>query len=430
MRAIHLFYFSVFFITWPSFALINITQMGFGLQISQLITICIAGLAAISVLSKELIPKNILNKSSLLLLLFLMYSMLSIILSAKISVNEFFGERAWLRSIKQVMNLLLSSCFFFLPQLVLKTAKQLKFSVDLYIYSVLFSCFWGGYQLISFYINIPYFDGLHNNISTPQGYEQIYNGTKRVSALSGEPAMFGLQLITALGLLAPFVLKVRKKLKYFPVLVASVIVLMCLLTTSFAAIFGLLLVAVFVFWDELKRNKKSVIKLSLFALFVVPITYPFVEQFFISRLLASLAGESYSSLIRAQMAVISFDIFLENILFGVGIGNFGFFAPEVYANSTFTLMPLVFDKYWEPMGILPRLIAEFGLVGTSIFGCFVYSLLKDCMKTNEVGVALKISFMCTFLVMLVAIPSFSWLNLWFVAGVIQANRNMVNANAA
>ncbi|MFK5986666.1 MAG: O-antigen ligase family protein [Pseudomonadota bacterium] len=370
---------------------------------------------------------------NILFFIFVIYALCTVFLSASIPASGLgLGETPWVRSIKQSVYLPLVFVALILVQFVVRDLSQLEKCMRSYIYSLLILCVFGCYQFVSFTFGLPYPDFLHNNISIPAGYQQYYGDVKRVSSLSGEPAMFGFLLVGVLGYMLPFVLNgiyiIYNNIVTFIVFI--VIFITAIFTTSFSTYLALFLLFIFIFMELLVTRKYYLFLIIAVLMFVILSLIMLSDNIFTHRLNESLSGESYSTNIRVQMALTAIFIFIDHPLFGVGIGNYGFYVNE-YSD-------VMVDKFWEPMGMLFKLLAELGVVGIVLFILplllVLLRVVKKCdfkSKTNHIDLNIKglvYGMLITLLVSLFTIPSISWLNIWLFIGFLFSVDRMSNKN--
>lgn len=111
---------------------------------------------------------------------------------------------------------------------------------------------------------------------------------------------------------------------------------------------------------------------------------------------------------RAIQYILSWDIFIENPLTGIGIKNFADYADFPYPLHTEYMVQL----------------AEGGLLGTSLYICFIYGLVKSCAVTIKES-SFSVGIICLSGVLYILFINFtSWtfepIEYWVVYGIILA----------
>lgn len=418
-----LFKLYVFFIPFASLALLSFPSKGFSVQYSHALLMVMVIILAMAVCVRPRIDRFLLSVPNTLYWVLLVYSFFSIFLSYNLPVTGMgLGEQAWVRSIKQFLYVPLVIMSFMMLQVAVKGLSSIKAVMRVYIYSITVICIFGFYQFLAFSYELPYPVLLHNNLSVPQGYAQYYGEVKRVSSLSGEPAMLGFLLAGVIGYMIPFVLRKQKvvlnvQITYF---IFIMVIITSILTTSFSTYIALVLLMGMVV-VELVLSKRYVFSFNIFvALMTFSLVLLITDNIFSHRLNASISGESYSTYIRSEMALTAIRIFIDHPIFGVGIGNYGFYVNEYSGLNV--------DKFWEPMGLLFKLLSELGVFGLALFVIpiiMVFKSLRFKFKRGMIGgqdmLVLKgvvYGLLTTLLVSFFTIPSISWLNIWLFLGML------------
>jgi hypothetical protein len=200
-----------------------------------------------------------------------------------------------------------------------RTTQELQRSIQVYLYASLFVCCWGLFELLSFYLNIPYPGFLFNQISAGQGNTLVLEGRPRISSVALEPSILSQQLLTVIPLLfwpiwdkRQYLQKPNIKILLFLIVV---VLLLCVSATAFiglAAFCGLV-----IFQLSLRKKWSSkFIYLLLFggvaAIFATPVL--------INKILSKVGAFSGAERILAITA--GWDYFSQYPVLGIGWGVF------------------------------------------------------------------------------------------------------------
>jgi len=114
-------------------------------------------------------------------------------------------------------------------------------------------------------------------------------------------------------------------------------------------------------------NKRNLILLVLILL-IGGILILSVGRVFLLRVKAVLSPDYYGRVERIRNAEVALELFKNNPFWGVGIGGFSVFAPEIEG---------VKERFKYPHNILLEVVCELGLLGLFFFGALVILTLKQ-----------------------------------------------------
>lgn len=190
----------------------------------------------------------------------------------------------------------------------------------------------------------------------------------RAISLFPDPHTFALYL----GILIPFTIGFffynNKKNKKFYIFQITVMFLAFLFTFSRGGYFGFLVSFLFIFgfsfwYFKIKLNKKSLTAIFLGFLILILI---FSNSVFGERLLSSFSLSDISNTGRIQIWKTSASVFLQNLVFGAGLGNLPiFFDPVASVKSPINAHNTYLD-----------ILSEVGLVGFFFFAMFLLYSFK------------------------------------------------------
>jgi O-antigen ligase len=296
------------------------------------------------------------------------------------------------------------------------------------------------------------FLGIDNIIENFRGFITIgYKGYgDRLHSICGEPSWFGVYLTFGLPwILSCFIERIRLKyfVLYFFIFLFSyftfsrtVYIIFVIQTFVFSLIIG--------FYD---KNYKKMLK--YFIVFCIPSILLFLNTAITSiintqnktaniintqnktaniintqnktaNIINTQNKSSASNITRIGMQTAAVKIGLDNPVFGVGLGQFGFNFPKYlpeWALDSYEIKSYLDpnDKFFPPShGLFPRLIAETGFVGflIYIFMCFLFLIeilknYKNNFKPFNFVILLSI---LSFFLLGFSYDSFRFLGYWFI----------------
>jgi hypothetical protein len=176
-------------------------------------------------------------------------------------------------------------------------------------------CF-GFYQMLTFYMNVPWPDDfINSNKGIGQAYEQSFAGLNRMSATFQEPSIMSMHFLSVFGVLGLGLQNWRLAL---PILLALII------STSSLAYFGLaVLLTLWILLEFPSHGARMLWPISLVMLLIL-LGWA-VDNFFLDgqiiefMVVKKFEGESGMSRLNADL--LALDAFLDTYGFGVGIGS-------------------------------------------------------------------------------------------------------------
>jgi hypothetical protein len=221
--------------------------------------------------------------------------------------------------VTQLMYLLLGCVLAYYFAVVNRSAEDLTRTIRIYLYSTWFLCFWALLELALFYLPGEYPAFLFNQNSMSSQGTLTLNGFPRITSVSLEPSIMSQQLFTALPLVFWAWWGKDNYLRMFELRVLlALIVVVCLMSTSSTAVFGIAFFALMVVakWLLSKKIRVSAALLLLvaFAGFVI-VTPIIIGQ--IQEKLFSYSGEERLMAIR-----YGWEYFSQYPILGIGWGVF------------------------------------------------------------------------------------------------------------
>jgi len=424
-----------------------------------------------------LIPYVIKNgkfvKESIPLFLFLVVAIITTVLSFFQVIPAYKGIGNISSMVEAVITLVIGICFYLVASSYMKDEEQAALTLKILNWSGLFMLLWAGMQAIAWHGFGGYpqwmFD-LQGLVSKRVLYRQRING------LALEPSWFAHQLnMIYLPLWLSATIKgftVHKKRLGFLTFENLLLVMgigALLLTLSrvgllaFILMFTYLLIKLHTYLvektlafmggkkhEEIPQDRKKRMKLLLSLLFLVLYALvllvglwifskvdPRMENIFQfsfgsdSPLLSYFNELSFGE--RAVYWLAGWNIFTEHPLLGVGLGNAGYYFPKAitpYGWNLIEVRQLAYrsSNLMNVKSLWVRLLAETGIVGSSFFFGWLYSLVvkftqKASSKTKIVSVyaTAGIFILCALIAEGFSIDSFAMPYLWIGVGLASAD---------
>lgn len=330
----------------------------------------------------------------LILIIFIIY-----LIFQSIFLFVFKQDYSFFNSAKTLISLFVGFIFYVTFRIMNLSKSDYIFSEKIILLAISISVFFAIFQFLalSYFPSFLYSANLINNFFF--GTNLISND--RFSGLSPEPAWLCGQLIL---LMIPLTLSrilskeslgyifsyrnrgiIKIEFLYFLIGIIGVII-----SGSRTGIFGLILIFLFSAFTLIKVNK-----LNLTFIFFIPIVFTIILlSFFNSYNQAVInALSEYNSFVnfsnmanfapRYSLFVASVDIFKENLFFGIGAGQFGFYYPKYvqeWALSSPEVLRWIDSDNANPKNFILRLCVEFGIFGTLIFLYFLFlHFNKNCL---------------------------------------------------
>lgn len=360
------------------------------------------------------------NTITILLFIFIGWILLVTIFNFPTILDSYLKKTPGLnRFIRQFVSLLLSCGIFLLvysyslkslstKEILVRTRSVLLYSlvvVTLYgfleiIY--LYAGFFPAYQMLRLFDYFPFteFDIQQN---------------RRISSVTWESPALGTYLITIAGWMFSYIITHKKIYKYIPLLCVLILTYYSGSRTALIVILVQLLVFLFIYLNGKQLiNLFSGVSIGVLLIAIsVFLTNPRDIIFDINKKIESLDFKgnlktNLSNQSRFGIQYANLEVFSENPIIGVGLGQQGYHAVTKYPawakkdNWEFRLMYLNNNEPSFPPGynLYIRLLAETGIIGFFIFGTLLFYLFKQSYLLSKkekedkktLGIILLVSF--------------------------------------
>ena len=275
--------------------------------------------------------------------------------------------------------------------------------------------------------------------------EVSFTWTERYHGLAYEPSWLGEQLLLiciplslsrvvsgrSLGIFRLPVLRIPLRKEAFFLFMSVIGVI---LSGSRSALFGLLLISLgtgllyFVKNRHGMLNLRSVMKVILLAgVCLAGFLFAVSNDYVLSAFIAVISASSFDELARmgnfgprASLWLTSFQVFLANPFFGVGLGGaeiyYADFVPDWVLNVPEVQGWLAGEGRANPKNLITRLLSETGLVGFLIFLSFVLQHFRGPGDLRHQY--LKVAMVAGFIVFSFQSDTFALPTLWFALGFL------------
>lgn len=391
------------------------------IKINQILTLMVIIAWILKILfSKE---KIVYNPLTWPIIIFLLICFLSIFQAGNIE-----------RSIQVFVFVLFMAMVTFLTVNMVNQANRLKMIIRILLFSTLVVCLFAFYQFFGDLL------GLGQSLTgLREGYTKAVFGFPRMMAFSNEPLYLANFLFIPLGIMISLFLQKIKFIKFGYLLSLLVLALIVfVLTVSRGAYLGLLAMVLFLLIFKFRKifTRKNII-IGTVTLCIVGsmVTYflikaePKAYEEFVKHITVEdiVAGESiYGRLGSFQKAI---QMWQENPLLGVGIGNYGPYVKNFPDAENVPGWDIVNNEYLEILaetgylGIITFLIILLVLIWR--FFIAFYRCRDEFLKTILLGL------MAALLAIMVQYNTFSTLyimHIWFLIGLIIAVQNLCLKN--
>jgi hypothetical protein len=226
------------------------------------------------------------------------------------------------RNITQFLYFLLGYMFTIAIKNYNLHANNLKFTLKIYGYSMMFVMLWGIIDFSCKKLSLPFPEEVFNNSTNPssKGFKQVLEGDiARISSVSVEPSVLAQSVVIYI----PFLLvSIKRKFYIFSSISDRLLLLLLVLftfaTTSFSGVISLL----FSFWIFLMPPIKKITSIIIF--FIGTFTTFAITYYLFSDYLLTLSldkADSYSGLERFGTIYSGWENFLNYPYLGVGWGS-------------------------------------------------------------------------------------------------------------
>lgn len=401
---------------------------------------------------------------SKILIMFFIWVVLSDIVNLPFIQNNLFKGRSGLNKlIVQMMVLVFMFAITYSTEIIIQLKKLTLYDYRKYIlYSTIPVIIYGTIELIHF-LGIFDFSYILKGISYI--FQSYYRGevyTKGIRTICGEVSYFAMYSAFIIPWIVSYIFTekgIKKKL-FFSGISGYLLILLIFSKsrTAYAIIFAqIFLFTLLILISKIdKKIKINVIK----SIVIVLLSFSFLNNTIISKIggdsnsiqKISIQGlinsitdsNNMSNIARFGLQKSAFDIGIDNPVFGVGIGQFGFNVKDNLSSKALTSYEVQrwisededVHEYWPPaFALYPRIMAEQGAVGLLIWIVFIgYVVLKALFrlrkrKNDIIGIALIVSFIGILIVWINA-DTFAQVPFWITLPFIVRynNNNLVEEN--
>jgi hypothetical protein len=422
------FYLASYVAAFPltGFMLIDLSSIGFGLAPSYPImaALMMAWFAQPGHIKKRLL------RACWAALAFLALAIMSILQSAAIppGAADFADKSPWVYSFTQCIYLTWAIAGFVVLCQLFSAYPSLRSRVlRWHVIVACFACFWGLYQWVAYFFDWPYITWFNNSPYRANLFDQTFMGLKRVNSTMLEPSEFALYLLSVIPLLFLPVSDCQRFISNrFRIAALILTTTLFFMTTSLSGYFCFVaFLVVFLATGRRWKDKRLIFAVgACFACFVLAAAVftmagsdNSLRQVMIER--AAGAGDSPDSSVleRAESVIAGIAMFWANPIIGVGEGNFGFFYDQFSNAQNINALPRVY-------ALLPRILAEHGVVGLVMFSLILYNMFKNRRPQTSATMQLLLKFAIAtcFLDMFISMAEMDHLFVW-VLGAILASLN-------
>lgn len=453
-----LFYLLVFSLPFIGYAPLNVYG---GLQISYILGIVLLFVLVTSNIMACKRTVTITSTSKILLSWFFIAVVSSLFLSLKVPqeyLDYYPQEQAVLKSLKTIVRLAVVMSVYLVSVHMMRKRDVFKKAMRFLVYGGLFAGAYGLYQMFAYIYNLPGANLFCNNISYGgDGYSLIYWGhvgnikMARIASTAYEPSFLANFLLLVIPVYFILILNRQKVLKTRrrDIVAITVMALAFVLTYSRGGWLALLL-GCFCFGVYLMKTRKAALLKKLLSRFLLGLAVLCcvatfagidVKEIVVSRfgflknaVKGELSGgEDYSFDHRITSYGVAANIILKYPLFGVGLGNYGFYYQDNIPEwGSDYLTRKEFAGVWSnPKGVYMNILTDTGIVGFAIFSLFVVATMRsnsrfikssDDNYAKAVGDGLRFSFFAfMFHGLVVSFLYFS--HAWFLLAAMAAQKS-------
>jgi len=451
-KLLYLYVFSLPFIGLGILNTLLNVNLGTGFQLSYLFTgllVCVLIIDVLLSKNKILIVKS---KVNIFIILLFFIAVLSLLMSFFIPVTEFLDEKPFVKTFKQLMQLFIMVCMYFVIVIFLNSKDRFKNCINiLFISGFLVSCY-GLYQFVGYYFKLPYTNIFSSNVGILTAHDsKLFLGSSfvdilRIRSTTPEPAMFSNYLICIIPLQIIFLIKriyKNPKIRILHLFFLVVNTLAFILTFSkggYLAILGSLSIIIWYLRNQiiLKRLFFKTVVGIVFMLFVfgifnstllgIPINSSFA--FVWARINQITNVEDISNITRLNSYKAAGKMALYFPVLGVGLGNYGFYYNDFRPSNA-----RIEKEVWPiSNNIYLRVLSELGIIGFCIFCLIVYYLYKESKYIikltrnypywNSASIGLLASGV-GILIQYLAIETLSFSHVWFIMAAIVSLKGII-----
>ena len=448
------------FVTLPFISLsVNVTR--YGIQISFLVALLLIVVVALRrCVSPNLKPAESWDWVSFFVVAFWIASLISVIMTLNIGIVEIAGEFRWVRSIKTLVSLGLATSLFIAIRVGCRSPETMRSCIATHLVIGTAVALFGHYEWVSsaFGLDLPLerYHGYNPSIiNEPALLRESHGsvlGLPRVGSVLVEPGFFGSYLVTVLPF---FVTGATYRQYWFTrsravfLFCGGVVTVAILLTLSRAPYLGLVAMLLTLICLASRKGARRLwggvlllllINGGVFWLLSTMGQTEFWEE--AARRFMFTQGSEYDLSYAQRMSLLetSLEILKEYPLFGVGMGNFGFYygahAP-IEQHELLNKIGIQTYTFQFPASIYGQIIAETGIAGTlAFFGIMVIAIVTGLQtyltSRREISQATALGLVASligFMTCMIAFTGFHTIPfLWPILGLIVAQSRLPSVN--
>ncbi|WP_434655848.1 hypothetical protein [Thermoanaerobacterium thermosaccharolyticum] len=413
---------TVLFITVQSFVIFNVGK--FGIQISLLTSII-----GIIFLFFNYCVRNRINikvtKADFWLILLYLVELISIFINLYRNIDINIDVHLYIVELS-------GGIIYLFFRLSINNYKRFKYAIKIFILSANISAIYGIYQVIAFKYNLVGGLLLRNN----SGLTMV-NSTNilRAFAFTAEPSnLVGILLSAHIISLIMYIN--NRKIRYY-----KYSTYISLLGSLFTASQVLIILPFFYLYILILYNYSSKIKevfkviICMFSLmFIIFMIWPNIFQIINQRIFDYFNHfiNNNSNYTRLGTVISGIRIFLNNPLFGAGVGNANLLVMKYYPKNISIMyniqtMPILNNKTGFDSFFVAKL-AQSGLFGIIALIGYIFSCINFNLKNQQYEkVAVNMGFLLIFTVLIFTVYNASLYYFWFLAA-LSVNSNLVLSN--
>ncbi|WP_055069577.1 O-antigen ligase family protein [Clostridium massiliamazoniense] len=380
-------------------------------------------LFAITIKSKKIYFKK--SKEIYFLLVYIGWIIISLIFNISSILNNTLKERSGIsKLILQLMVLGFMLLIFYSTDIIIKLKTITLFDLRKYILlSLIPVLIYGTIELLNLSGIINFSKFIEKVSYLIQSYHRGTVYTKGIRTVTGEVSYFAMYVSFILPWIASYIFtEKKKKNKIFYSALTGYIILLLVFSKSRTA-YGIMFIqlALFSIFMLVSRinlmNKLIIIRaigISIVMFLILNVTLlpkiggdsNSMTKLSVKSLVSSLTDpNNMSNVARLGLQESAMKIGKSNPIVGVGIGQYGFYAPKYLSEKALTshevqywIDPKIKDSWPPAFSLYPRILAEQGFMGIMLWVVFLgYTLIKAIRvlrrKYNDViGIALIVSF--------------------------------------
>lgn len=406
--------------------------------------------------NKEIYFKK--SKELKLLIVFLLWTTLSIIFNFSSILNNNFKDRSGLsKLILQLMVLGFMILVFYVTDIIINLKKITLYDLRKYIMISLIPVLaYGTIELLNLAGIIDFSKLLENVSYVIQSYHRGVVYTKGIRSVTGEVSYFAMYISFVLPWLASYIFTEKEKKKKVAYSLITFYVIILLIFSKSRTAYGIMflqlaLFSLFMLCYKIKLENKLLIiraiSISIIMFLILNVTIlpkiggdpNSMNKLSVKSLVSSLKDpNNMSNVARLGLQQSAVEIGTENPVFGVGIGQYGFYSPKYLSEKALTshevqywIDPKIKDSWPPAFALYPRILAEQGILGLILWIVFLgYVVIKSMLvlkKKNDdiIGIALIVSFI-GILISWWNMDSFGQIQFWILLPfIINYNNELV-----